>query len=472
MVFPKYLRSIGDYAFNACVRLESVFFNDGLVSIGNDAFRNCKALRIIHFPKDLLAIGDYAFTFCRRLETVFLSEGLESMGVGAFSHCTSLAYIRLPYGLRQIQSSTFYECSNLIYVNFPSTLLEISQYAFAFCENLELSVIFPYRLHTIGRHAFESCPLKQVTFPDSLKKIGAYAFAHACFITIALPPLLENLPVGVFSACKNLEVIITLVDLLSIDLYALQETWKLHTLLVSQSLYLSALSCVSRNNAPSLVVLKNVITYVDLYDWQLNFFEKTSYNMLQLVWLYGLAKFPLHFPPKMSEKLCKPTPLSWQDSLFHRYADAIAWSDFIKVIKLSQRESFLPSVFLVDYNGTKQIVEKTISTSFCEITCLSQYLTVKDYVKLFMCAKDLTLHRASNNANLNVSQCKHEHVLGHLSFFSYQSQEVIDKKTSGLLSSIMPSSDIYIDCNDLVTVFRHLSIIDDEQNLLSLFSVS
>lgn len=51
-------------SFPRCSGLESVKLNEGLVEIGGSAFNSCKNLKKIHIPSTVTAIGGYCFERC------------------------------------------------------------------------------------------------------------------------------------------------------------------------------------------------------------------------------------------------------------------------------------------------------------------------------------------------------------------------------------------------------------------------
>jgi len=55
------LETINPGAFESCLYLEKIILHDGLVSIGNDTFSNCRLLNQITLPKTIRWIGDRAF---------------------------------------------------------------------------------------------------------------------------------------------------------------------------------------------------------------------------------------------------------------------------------------------------------------------------------------------------------------------------------------------------------------------------
>ena len=62
----------------------------GVVTVGDHAFENCMKVTAVTVPAGVETIGAYAFCFCERLATVTLSASVNSIGTRAFAYCNSL----------------------------------------------------------------------------------------------------------------------------------------------------------------------------------------------------------------------------------------------------------------------------------------------------------------------------------------------------------------------------------------------
>lgn len=63
---------------------------DGVVTIGDDAFRGCKYLKILNLTSAISTIGSSAFYQARALESVNIPSSVKVIGVAAFHGCSSL----------------------------------------------------------------------------------------------------------------------------------------------------------------------------------------------------------------------------------------------------------------------------------------------------------------------------------------------------------------------------------------------
>lgn len=127
-------KTIGESAF-AHNSLTGVSLPEGLVTIGEDAFNECEALKAIDIPAGVQTIGASAFQNCGNLSDVRLKEGLLTIGFKAFYDCTELKEIELPETLTQLDES-FGETS-LKSLRIPASVTKIGDGAFSGCWDLK-----------------------------------------------------------------------------------------------------------------------------------------------------------------------------------------------------------------------------------------------------------------------------------------------------------------------------------------------
>lgn len=107
---PDSMISIGDEAFKDCKKLKHVDFGKGIEDIGKDTllgeiFAGCDSLREVVIPDQVKVIGKLTF-YCSGLKKITLPEGLEQIGSMAFGYCNGLQEISLPKSL--IKTGCFY----------------------------------------------------------------------------------------------------------------------------------------------------------------------------------------------------------------------------------------------------------------------------------------------------------------------------------------------------------------------------
>ena len=137
ITFGEEVTSIGSYAFDECVNLESVAIPGNIITIGFAAFDYCDGLEQVIIEDGVEVIKGWAFTGCEELEHISIPDSVTEIGSFAFGGCSSLAGITLPYGLTEIASYMFNSCKALEWIAIPDTLTSISYYAFNNCSSLE-----------------------------------------------------------------------------------------------------------------------------------------------------------------------------------------------------------------------------------------------------------------------------------------------------------------------------------------------
>lgn len=205
VVMSSSLETLGDYAFNRCLKLENVSLPDTLKSIGTGAFGNCRSITEVVIPNGVTSFGKNVFNGCVLLETlttpfvgnttikfkdflavdplplltkivvtattipdetfknfnlveeIVLSENTTSIGKRAFLQCNALKkVVNFPQDLKEIKEATFSGCHSLQEIDLPDNLETIEPYAFASCYNIK-RVVLPDTLKSIGDDAFSSC---------------------------------------------------------------------------------------------------------------------------------------------------------------------------------------------------------------------------------------------------------------------------------------------------------------------------
>ncbi len=90
--------------------VKNVVIEDGVTSIGNNAFYWCTSLTEISIPASVTSIGDYAFDNCTSLASVEIPKGVTTIGHGAFWNCISLTEVSIPESVTSIGDNAFIYC--------------------------------------------------------------------------------------------------------------------------------------------------------------------------------------------------------------------------------------------------------------------------------------------------------------------------------------------------------------------------
>ena len=236
VVMQQGVTSIGGDAFWDCSGLTSVTIPDGVTSIGGDAFWDCSGLTSVTIPDGVTSIGGYAFRGCSGLTSVTIPEGVTSIGDYAFDNCSSLTDIYYGgYGTDwqklnvSIPTSATVHFKDNIYgkgdcginvtweLTGDGTLIisgtgRISNYShdnnapWYSCRAYIKRVVIQQGVRAIGDRAFWDCSgLTSVTIPDGVTSIGDYAFAYCVSLTSAtIPEGVTSIGWSAFESCTAL----------------------------------------------------------------------------------------------------------------------------------------------------------------------------------------------------------------------------------------------------------------------------
>ena len=131
------------------------------------AFQNCVRLNSITLPETLTSIGPYAFENCTRLSSVTLPESLTKMYARVFNGCTQLKSLTIPQYVTQMDS--------MWSGRYVSCLAGSS---------LEMVVFEGGRDRIPDRACANVSSLKTVVIPASVQEFGNYVFDNSTAVSI------------------------------------------------------------------------------------------------------------------------------------------------------------------------------------------------------------------------------------------------------------------------------------------------
>ncbi len=254
VVIPQYINyggetyhvtSVGERAFNGCIRVTSVSIPDSVTSIGHVAFSGCTALKRITIPNVLTEIGGSAFCGCMGLTTVTIPNSVTTIGDCAFKDCTGLTTITIPNSVTSIGGGAFEGCTGLVMTVFNAEKCTkagpVDSTIFAGCINLR-SLTIGENVTTIPYGIFKGCMgLTSVTIPKSVITIGGGAFRGCSGLTSVRYNAKKCEVMGtsnetVFSDCPNLRSLVIGEDVTTIPPHAFYSCSALASLKIPSSI--------------------------------------------------------------------------------------------------------------------------------------------------------------------------------------------------------------------------------------------
>ena len=221
---PASVQTIGEAAFEACVKLATVKFDkeSRLETIDSRSFYSCP-ITTIDIPASVEIIGAAAFSGCTRLASVKFESNSQLKAIaggynpsdGAFYGCTSLTSIEIPASVQTIGKAAFQECTKLATVKFDkeSRLKTIAPGSFYRCPITTIDI--PASVQTIGEAAFQECTkLATVKFEagsllETLEGYSGSLYYGAFYVctsltSIEIPASVQTIGAATFQGCSRL----------------------------------------------------------------------------------------------------------------------------------------------------------------------------------------------------------------------------------------------------------------------------
>ena len=221
---PASVQTIGEAAFEACVKLATVKFDkeSRLETIDSRSFYSCP-ITTIDIPASVEIIGAAAFSGCTRLASVKFESNSQLKAIaggynpsdGAFYGCTSLTSIEIPASVQTIGKAAFWHCTKLATVKFDkeSRLKTIAPGSFYRCPITTIDI--PASVQTIGEAAFQECTkLATVKFEAGslLETLEGYSgslyygafYGCTSLTSIEIPASVQTIGAATFQGCSRL----------------------------------------------------------------------------------------------------------------------------------------------------------------------------------------------------------------------------------------------------------------------------
>lgn len=160
---------IGNRAFEGCEAI-NINIPETIITIGNNAFKNCTSLRSINIPENVADIGISAFENCYDLLHIEIPKKIKAIKTDCFSDCVSLQNITIPPNVISIGRRAFFKCTNFTNISIPPQVTVLNDDLFYYCFRLE-NVSIPSSIITIGNGAFNQCTkLKTINYSGTIEQ--------------------------------------------------------------------------------------------------------------------------------------------------------------------------------------------------------------------------------------------------------------------------------------------------------------
>lgn len=214
-MFPDGVVSIGENAFNGCVRMPYYGIPASVTSIGNGAFGNCSRIDEVEIPASVTHIGSDAFPDPVIFTVAEDNPVYSSDDFGVLYNKVEKSIVRapetisgdyvVPDGITSIGDDIFNGCTGITSVTFGNSVTTIGEWAFSDCTGIT-SVTFGSSVTTIGKRAFSRCTgITSVTLPDSVTEIGEEAFYNCGNLTtVDIGDGVTTIGAGAFGNCSGI----------------------------------------------------------------------------------------------------------------------------------------------------------------------------------------------------------------------------------------------------------------------------
>lgn len=131
------VKGLGDSVFEGQKIQKVVIAEEGVLTIGKKAFKNCTALKSVSLNRKTVSIGAEAFSGCKSLTSIDLPDGLKEISASLMKGCSSLSgSVYISKNAKKIGSSAFDGCAKIRTVMVYSNVTSVEANAFRGCNNI------------------------------------------------------------------------------------------------------------------------------------------------------------------------------------------------------------------------------------------------------------------------------------------------------------------------------------------------
>ena len=157
LTLPESLEKIGTAAFANCTNLRRATIPASVKYIGREAFYNTGLIRVYYNAVDANNedVEDNGYDmFPESLVRVIIGEGVKSIPNSVFRECKNITRVEMPSTVESIGDYAFAGCTSLTHIDLPSSLKHLGAYAFNGCDFYEID-------------SYLTEPLDLMVFPDA-----------------------------------------------------------------------------------------------------------------------------------------------------------------------------------------------------------------------------------------------------------------------------------------------------------------
>ena len=235
--------------YNKKESIKKVIIEEGVESIGENAFGTCSSLTNITIPSSVTAIGACAFQKCSSLISIIIPKGVTDIKIATFNGCDSLISVTIPESVTNIQRLAFGNCNNLSNITIPKSVTNIEDFAFINCDQLQNMEVDNNNLNYCSDEGVlfnkektrlmvypEKKEDKEYIVPSSVTKISDSAFQGCSGLTnITIPGSVTSIGDSTFIYCSNLTSVILEKGITDIQNHAFSYCDKLNNITIPNS---------------------------------------------------------------------------------------------------------------------------------------------------------------------------------------------------------------------------------------------
>ena len=349
-----------DWAAKAHSELREIVLNEGLKTIGKDAFYNNYYLQKIDIPASVTEIGTAAFAKCQNLSDITFRGNNAFLWGGAFGDKTYYGIGHFAGKLDALYQDWLYDDSSDFFI-WEGQLLAY--------KGASKTPVIPDTVSVIGAAAFWQSDITGVTIPSSVKLIGQYAFYECESLTsVDIPGSVERIDNSAFSGCTGMTSITLHEGLKVIGDGGLRDCESLTSLVLPEGL--TTLEDTALYDCENIESFSFPTSLVDM--------ERSSISTSK--WYEGLAD--------NAQIYCGSVYLGAKTR--DGYPSKVTVKAGTKMVRIDDYMEYVDELILPD--GLESLIITDAGASYCNITKLNvpesvNYIDLKDMTSL----TDITL---------------------------------------------------------------------------------